>query len=97
MEIKMNPMINRESNAITAKQIEIAEDITALLESQIWEWAIKTLFRENLQNAKTSLLNNTGLPTETRVGYIMYRQKVMDSFKSMYRKHDVQIPEWLED
>jgi len=93
----MNPMINRESNAKTAKEIEIEEDITALLESQIWDWAIKTLFRENLRNAKDSLLNNTGLPTETRVGYIMYRQKVMDSFKALYRKNGVEIPEWLED
>jgi len=89
-------MINRESNAKTAKEIEIEEDITALLESQIWEWAIKTLFKDNLQSAKNALLNNVGLPTDTRVGYIMYRQKVMDSFKALYRKHDVQIPEWLE-
>ena len=92
----MNPMINRESNAKTAKEIEIEEDITALLESQIWEWAIKILFKDNLQSAKNALLNNVGLPTDTRVGYIMYRQKVMDSFKALYRKHDVQIPEWLE-
>jgi hypothetical protein len=96
VETKMNPMINRESNAKTAKEIEIEEDITALLESQIWEWAIKTLFKDNLQSAKNALLNNVGLPTDTRVGYIMYRQKVMDSFKALYRKHDVQIPEWLE-
>ena len=96
METKMNPMINRESNAKTAKEIEIEEDITALLESQIWEWAIKILFKDNLQSAKNALLNNVGLPTDTRVGYIMYRQKVMDSFKALYRKHDVQIPEWLE-
>jgi hypothetical protein len=89
-------MINRESNAKTAKEIEIEEDITALLESQIWEWAIKTLFKDNLQSAKNALLNNVGLPTDTRVGYIMYRQKVMDSFKALYRKHDIQIPEWLE-
>lgn len=96
METKMNPMINRESNAKTAKEIEIEEDITALLESQIWEWAIKILFKDNLQSAKNALLNNVGLPTDTRVGYIMYRQKVMDSFKALYRKHDIQIPEWLE-
>jgi len=96
VETKMNPMINRESNAKTAKEIEIEEDITALLESQIWEWAIKTLFKDNLQSAKNALLNNVGLPTDTRVGYIMYRQKVMDSFKALYRKHDIQIPEWLE-
>jgi hypothetical protein len=87
-------MINREK---TAKEIEIEEDITALLESQIWEWAIKTLFKDNLRNAKDALLNNVGLPTETRVGYIMYRQKVMDSLKAMYRRHGVEAPEWLED
>jgi hypothetical protein len=90
----MNPMINREK---TAKEIELEEDITALLESQIWEWAIKTLFKDNLRNAKDALLNNVGLPTETRVGYIMYRQKVMDSLKAMYRRHGVEAPEWLED
>jgi hypothetical protein len=90
----MNPMINREK---TAKEIELEEDITALLESQIWEWAIKTLFKENLRNAKDALLNNVGLPTETRVGYIMYRQRVMDSLKAMYRRHGVEAPEWLED
>jgi hypothetical protein len=94
VETKMNPMINRESSA---KQIEEEEDIVSLLESPLWHWAIKTLFKENLGNAKDALLNNVNLPTDTRTGYIMYRQKVIDSFKSMYRKHDVQIPEWLED
>jgi hypothetical protein len=97
MEIKMNPMINRSSIPTIDQAEKFKEDIVSLLESDLWETVLKLLFKENLQNAKTSLLNNAGLPTETRVGYIMYRQKVMDSLKSMYRKHDVQIPEWLED
>jgi hypothetical protein len=81
----------------TSHDIDQDEDIVSLLESSLWEATIQRLFKTNLEDAKKVLLNNIGLPTDMRTGYIMYRQKVMDTFKSLYRKHDVQLPEWLED
>jgi small ligand-binding sensory domain FIST len=91
----MNP-ITISSNSKTAHEIEQEENVVWLLESDVWNSTIKGLFQDNLKSAKNALLNNIGLPTDTRVGYIMYRQKVMDSFKALYRKHNIQIPEWLE-
>jgi hypothetical protein len=91
-----NPVMTN-NNTKTAIQIEEVEDIVSLLESSIWETTIRLLFKDSLAHAKDALLNNVGLPTDTRTGYIMYRQKVTDSLKSLYRRHSVYIPEWLED
>ena len=90
----MKPMITSNN---TYNDIETREDIVSLLESDIWETTIKLLFKQSLADAKKVLLNNTGLPTDTRTGYIMYRQKTMDAFQALYRKHGIIIPEWLED
>jgi hypothetical protein len=81
----------------TAKDIDQEEDIVSLLESEVWETTIKILFKENLRNAKDALLNNSGLPETSRVGYIMYRQKTLDALKSLYRKHNIQPLQWFED
>jgi hypothetical protein len=93
----MKNLAMTNNNTKTAFQIEEVEDIVSLLESSIWETTIRLLFKQNLVDAKNVLLTNVGLPTDTRTGYIMYRQKVMDAFASLYRKHKVHIPEWMED
>ena len=97
METKMNPMVNRHKTCAIDQEEKEKEDLVSLLESDVWNSALKTLFKQNLKDAKESLLNNAGLPTDTRVAYIMYRQKVIDPIKSLYRRNGVEAPSWLED
>jgi hypothetical protein len=90
-------MTMNQVNPNNKPTVEQEEDIVSLLESNIWETTIKLLFKQNLLDAKKVLLTNVGLPTDTRTGYIMYRQKTMDAFASLYRRHNIILPEWLED
>jgi len=77
------------------QETEESDRIQYLLESRIWEVFVRRMFKDSLERMKKALLVNKGLPENERYGYILTRQTILEALQAQYKKHNVDLPEWL--
>jgi hypothetical protein len=88
----MHKIVDRE-----ILEIENSDSIAYLLESKVWDNLTRKMFKDILSQWKQSLLTSRDLDQGTRVGYIVARQAIINAFQIQYKKHELELPKWLED